>query len=697
MLFRHQTFFALILSIVLLLAGCSGNNLGDDDFEETRLTRPVTQSGFSRSYFPVNSRGTVGGNQPRQAVLYPATGSSLGTQEHRQFAFSGETEVRLNLKDASIAAAAKVVLGEILGKGYIVDPEVEGSITLQTTSPMKIEALLDVFASMLEYNNATLVIRDDLVHIVPAQNPGSLPITTKLKEFGLAVRVVPLEYVAASEMVRILEPIIGSEKIIRVDKARNLLLLTGSPRDISAAVDAINLFDVDLMRGKSFALLPVKNADPVDIVKEMETVFASRREGPLEGIISFVPNSRLASILVISKHPRYLKEAEKWVERFDRVAGGAKRQLFVYNIQNREANELSELLASLLSTANPSSKSADTSQDSSEETPNPTQNVSYTASVEGADVQSAKGGVKVVADGTNNAVLVYATKDEYDAILPMLKRLDSLPNQVLLEATIAEVTLTDELKFGLRWFFESGNFSFKFTDAANGTVGSAFPGFSFLFSPGQSQLAINALSSITDVNVISSPNLMVLDNRKAELRIGDQVPIATKSSVGTGSSDATIVNSIELKDTGIILSVTPRVNDSGRVILDIQQEVSDVVKTTTSGIDSPTIRQRKVNTTVVVNNGESLALGGLIQQRAETTNSQVPVLGDVPVLGTMFRRKEDTEKKTELLILITPHVVRDFKEAGDVTRDFRKQLNGLKGFNASNGDQLRHQLNRILF
>ncbi len=694
---RHQACYAFFLFIFTVLAGCTGSTLTDNDFEDTQLTRPTTRSGFNKSYLHSGQFREAGHVQPRQAALYPATGGNLATIKQSMFAFSGEKEVHLNLKDASISSAAKVIIGEILEKGFVIDPEVEGTITLQTTSPMKTEALIDVFSSMLAYNDATLIIRDDLVHIVPNHSPGSLPITTKLKEFGLAVRVVPLQYVAVTEMARILEPIIGSEKILRVDKARNLLLLTGSSHDISAAIDVINLFDVDVMQGKSFALVPVKNADPIDIVKEMETVFASRKEGPLAGIINFVPNSRLASILVISKHPKYLRDAQKWVERFDRVAGGAKQQLFVYNIQNREAGELSKLLGSLLSSGGESAQAGEPVEENLTAPENGTQNVSYSANLNRAGRQTRASRVKVVADETNNAVLVYATKDEYDAILPMLKQLDSLPNQVLLEATIAEVTLTDELKFGLRWFFESGNFSFKFTDTSNGSVGSAFPGFSFLFSPGQSQLAINALSSITDVNVISSPNLMVLDNRKAELRIGNQVPIATKSSVGTGSSDATIVNSIELKDTGIILSVTPRVNDSGRVILDIQQEVSDVVKTTTSGIDSPTIRQRKVNTTVVVNNGESLALGGLIQQRSEVTNSQVPVLGDVPVLGTMFRRKEDTEKKTELLILITPHVVRDFKEAADVTREFRTQLKGLRGFRGTANGQARHQLNRILF
>ncbi|MDJ0929789.1 secretin N-terminal domain-containing protein [Breoghania sp.] len=245
----------------------------------------------------------------------------------------------------------------------------------------------------------------------------------------------------------------------------------------------------------------------------------------------------------------------------------------------------------------------------------------FTASGLADETQAKEGnGIRVVADEANNAILIYATPDEYNTILMMLKRLDFLPNQVLLEATIAEVTLTDQLSFGLRWFFENSNYSLSFSEDSGGATGSVFPGFSFLFSGEEAAIALNALSSITNVNVISSPNLMVLDNRKAVLRIGDQIPIATQQAVDTTETN-TIVNSIELKDTGIILSVVPRVNDSGRVILDIEQEVSDVVRTTTSDIDSPTIRQRKVNTTVVVKDGDSLALGDLIQQRADVSSS----------------------------------------------------------------------------
>jgi general secretion pathway protein D len=256
----------------------------------------------------------------------------------------------------------------------------------------------------------------------------------------------------------------------------------------------------------------------------------------------------------------------------------------------------------------------------------------------------------------------------------MLRSLDAMPNQVLIEATIAEVALTDDLKFGIRWFFEDHRSEFNFSDAVAGAVVGSFPGFSYLLAGSNARVVLNAVATVTDVDVISSPSLMVLDNRQAVLQVGDQVQIVTKSVLAVQDPAAPVVNSVQMKDTGIILTVTPRVADSGRVLLDIEQEVSDVVATTTSNIDSPTIKQRKVKTTVVVNDGDSLVLGGLMQQGTSRVREKVPLLCDIPVLGSAFRTTKENLRRTELLILITPRVVRDLDEAGRVTEEFRQEL-----------------------
>jgi general secretion pathway protein D len=259
-----------------------------------------------------------------------------------------------------------------------------------------------------------------------------------------------------------------------------------------------------------------------------------------------------------------------------------------------------------------------------------------------------------------------------------VSQLDRLPNQVFLEVTIAEVTLSDDLAFGLTWFFQSGEFSQGFTDVANGAVASQFPGFSLLFSGKDARAALSAVAGETDVKILSAPSLMVLDNRTATLQVGDQVPIVTQSAVSTTNPDAPIVNSVSLRDTGIILNVTPRVNAGGLVLLDIDQEVSNVVSTQSSGIDSPTIQQRRITTSVAVKNGSSIALAGLMRERLSDTETKVPFFGDLPLLGSAFRTKANATQRTELLVLISPRVVTSHEETELVTEDLIRRMQSLQ-------------------
>ncbi|HMB74801.1 MAG TPA: secretin N-terminal domain-containing protein, partial [Kiloniellaceae bacterium] len=282
--------------------------------------------------------------------------------------------------------------------------------------------------------------------------------------------------------------------------------------------------------------------------------------------------------------------------------------------------------------------------------------------------------IKVIADERNNALVFLATASEFRMIESTLERLDIVPLQVMIEATIAEVGLTDDLEFGLQWFFGNSDLSGSFTTSPLTALSPPAAGFNFLLDSGNAKVALNALAEITEVNVISSPLLMVLDNQSARLQVGDQVPIATQSSISTTDADAPINNTIEYRDTGVILDVTPRVNASGLVVLDIVQEVSDVTETMTSGIDSPTIQQRIIESTVAVQSGATIALGGLIRDRQEESESGLPILGDIPILGNLFKTTSDNVRRTELMVLLTPRVVRNQSEAKEVTEELRRRM-----------------------
>jgi general secretion pathway protein D len=287
--------------------------------------------------------------------------------------------------------------------------------------------------------------------------------------------------------------------------------------------------------------------------------------------------------------------------------------------------------------------------------------------------------VRIVPSPENNALLINATPTEYSVIESALKRLDTRPIQVLIEASLAEVTLTDDMRYGIQWSYLAGDGRLTLSESSAGTINSTFPGFSYLFTGRPDIRAVlNAIESLTNVRVISNPKLLVLNNREAQLQIGDQVPITVQSSQGTVGENAPIVNSVQFRDTGVILRVTPRVNKSGLVILDVSQEVSDVVPTTTSGIDSPTIQQRKFNSTVAVRDGETIALGGLIRETKSNSGSGVPLLRRIPWLGELFGSTVRGTRRTELIVLMTPTVIQNADDSAELLEKLKQDFHGLQ-------------------
>jgi general secretion pathway protein D len=445
-------------------------------------------------------------------------------------------------------------------------------------------------------------------------------------------------------------------------------------------------------------------------------------------------------MLIISKQPHYLTEAQRWVQRLDEQGVGERRMFHTYIVRNRQAQDLVSVLNDLFAgeaagegsrSIAPSSRepangngaapvvtaALATGGGSSKDVissafeaglPRPSQAFASVPLGTGAGGEGASTGfgagsggeprIKIVADPSQNALLILASASDYKRVERVLANLDVIPNQVLIEATIAEVTLSDDLQFGVRWFFQnkSKSRSGGFSDLINGAVGSAFPGFSFVAKAAGGQITLNALNAVGHVNVLASPSLMVLDKKTATLQIGDQVPIKVQSAESVTSPDAPVVNSISYKDTGVILSITPRINESGRVLLDIEQEVSTVQRTTSSGIDSPSFARRRVKTTVVVSNGESITLGGLIQDRHSQIDSQVPVLGDIPIFGNAFKDKQNIVEKTELIIMLTPRVVRDLNEAQAVTDEYRRKVELFAPQPKPPGKKILHNVRRVV-
>lgn len=681
----------------------------------------------------------IGSEPPGRSSVELGDGNFVGRFQEQGAPGSGRGgstagDITLNLVKVPVEQAAKAVLGDVLGVSYAIDPRADAVVTVQTPKPVNKAGLARLFESGLKAAGLTIVDTGSTYRIVPtgevaASGPAFRPDGDE-GGVGTSTQIIRLRYVAASEMKRILEPLAPQGGVLRADDGRGTVTVSGSPTEIAAMREAASLFDVDTMRGMSFAIVPVRSVSPELIADDMKKVFGADREGPMSGMVQFIPNKQLKSILVISPQQKYLLRAERLVRRLDAQGRGAERQFYTYTARNRPAKELATILENMFSnTGAGGGRTGDRStsprfQQAQVESParqgfsgggfagpavggaggnglagsgpgigsvsvsggfdqgarsrfnDPESTVPAGEQQAAALGRSAEDAVplKIVADEPNNSVLILATQSEYQRVLRVLENLDVMPNQVLIEATIAEVGLKDDLQFGLRWFFQNRHNSATFSDALNGSLNSVFPGFSYALRAANVQVTLNALADITKVNIVSSPSLMVMDNKTATLQIGDQVPITTQSAISIQGANAPIVNSITYRDTGVILQIRPKINESGRVLLDIEQEVSSVTNTTSSSIDSPTIQQRRVKTTVVVNDGESVALGGLIQDSKTTRNKQVPVLGDLPLIGSAFRDKDSALQKTELVIFITPRVVRNLNEAQAITEEYRQRL-----------------------
>ena len=639
-------------------------------------------------------------------------------------------EVTLNFVDTDIREVVKAVLGDILGLNYTLDPRVVGAVTLQTSRPLARSALLPTLEQILGLNNAALVEAGGLYQVVPvAEAARGAPVSRaefeRLRTPGYGVAVVPLEFVSATEMQSILEPFATPGALIRPSRSRNLLLIGGSRNDRANLLDLVEVFDVDWLEGMSFAIHPVQSTTADALVKDLEKVFGDSGEGPLAGLVRFVPIDRLNAILVISPRAEYLDKAEIWIDRLD-VGEGVIPRIYVYYCQNTRAEQIASVLNQIFGTGEavaaprpelapgltpveigglqPSAGRSSSSRGRSSATrgsvdmvralqaqpqapapvpaaaqPPVAQPVPAFAGPDlarEAVVAGAEAEIRIIPDPVKNALVILATPQDYKRVHAALQKLDIQSLQVVIEATFVEVGLNDQLEFGTEWFFKTGT-SQLFFPTATPSPATGFFNWFLTARGGDVQVALRALQVVTEVDLLSSPNLLVLDGEEARIQIGDEVPFQTRTSTSVEDPNAPIVSSIEYRDTGTILSVRPRVNASGLVTIELEQEVSDVAEQ--SGIQgNPVFTQRTIQSTIAVHDGESIVLGGQIFEDRDRSRSGVPFLSQVPVVGFLFGTQETSFTKRELLVILTPRVIRSEDEARRTTDDLIRRLHKIR-------------------
>lgn len=662
-------------------------------------------------------------------------------------------EVTLNFEEADIRDVVKVIF-DTLKANYTVDSQVQGEVTVQTGRPLARDQLLPTLETLLRASNAVLVREGEVYRIIPAAGAvqkGVLTPRLGQRGLGYGVRIVPLRYVGATEMQTIITPFLPEGGVLRADPVRNLLILSGTSQELANAQSTIDTFDVNWLKGMSIGMFRLRNVDSQALAGELNQFLGEGSGTPIAGMLKFIPLSKLNAVLVITPQLEYLKEAAIWIERLDGIGG---ERLYVYQVQNSRADYVAELLNGLFnlgggggasrggdlapglkssqlssgsgltggsSLSGGSSKSTLSGSSSTGLSSSGTSGTGTsglggsTPSVGGgraggrtggaANASAGTGGssaigsggpsagmeeVRIVADTENNSLLIWATNQNYERILSTLQKLDVTPRQVLIEATIAEVTLTGKLQYGLQWFFTNdvgsshtgtGSLGINANDLTVNDVlsGRAAGAFSYAVtdSAGLVRALLNTLASDSKVKVLSSPHVMVVDNQQAVIRVGTQQPIPSGT---TTTNNVTTSGGVEYKDTGVLLEVLPRVNSGGMVNMEIKQEVIDLgplVETTQSSsqsISSRSFLQRSVTSKVVVKSGQTLVLGGLIRDNRSEGQSGFPILYKIPVLGALFGNTAETLDRTELIVLITPRVVENSQEADQVTEEIKRKM-----------------------
>ena len=649
---------------------------------------------------------------------YAATPREVGPA-HYTYAF----------KDADLADVAEAILGRALNLTYSVDADLSGKVTFRIDRNMTPAELLAAFESTLALQDIAVVKNGDTLVLekrAKAKASTTLrPLEGGQHAIGYQTLAVPLVHAAPQEVAKALQAMGSGGVVSYVDEERNQIVLTGTAQEVDGAVQTIHMLDHDTASSARMRWFPLEHAPAVDVAQELNDLL---RGAHIDGA-SVTPMKRLKGLYVFARTEAGLDEIARLVAKLDVEVGGADQSntLWVYHPHNASAEGLKAALSGVMgeagqgqggddrTRASPSaqggfggfSQSASGASGQSApaafgassgasfsrpSTPTVGAGFSQMGSAAGPTAAGSKtgsgelpgsaagDGIRIGVDKDTNTLLVSATAVQWRQVEKILLELDRMPGEVLIEASILEVTLTKDNSLGVNFSaIASKNFTTTLSSSTAGTVTSAFPGLSFSYIDGNLQAAISALSVDSKIEVLSAPKIITLDNKTATLNVGDQVPVVTQSAQSTVTSTAQLVDTVDYRNTGVILKVTPRITGDDTIILEISQEVSSVQQTTSSGIDSPTIQQRDLDSTVILNDGGVVALGGMISSTKSTSNSGVPLLKDVPGLGGFFRSTDNSTGRTELIVLLTAKIIHNRTEAEQTKARMLTDMKALKG------------------
>ena len=569
--------------------------------------------------------------------------------------------------DAAVSQVAEEILGRALGLGYSVDPEVTGKLSLRIDQRLTRAQLLEAFESALAANGVVIVRDGERLTLTPRAKAKQ---STDIRmagdhslEGGYDVVAVPLTYATPSEVAKALEAMGREDLVVYTDDKLGLIVLGGSERELAAAQQTLKVLDQSGFQDSRIRWFDLSTAPAQTVADELHQILQSSGASG----VTVLALKRLNGVLVFARTAKAIDDVAAWILRLDVPSKEETAAIWVYRPQNLSADALATTLNSVIgsgggdSNSTPALPSQSPSEPGAKGAAPRAPPAAGPAPGGGVSVSSSADGVRIGVSHESNTLIITAPASKWLQIKKILDEIDRTPGQVLIEASILEVTLTNELQLGVDWQVVGAGGKLNVANIGNAAaaVAPSFPGFSLTYLDKNIQTAVNALKSVTEVEVISAPKIIALDNHVAKLEVGDQVPVTVQASQSTATPNAPLVASTEYRDTGVILSVTPRISGDDKVILDIDQEVSSVAKTTSSGIDSPTIQQRRLQSSLMLRDGASVALGGLISDNRTKTNSGLPWAKDLPVIGAAFRTTDHSVNRTELIVLITAKIIKD--------------------------------------
>lgn len=667
--YRGRASVLTVLSVVL--TGCAAS---DSIGENSSLILSSPNGGRHVSAAPPEKRALKsGGIELLSQAPAPQVRANL---ERRLPTISDNKLVTLNYTDADVREVVNDVMSNILAMPVIIDPSVGGKLTLRTSgkvSASDVPRLLDQALAKYGYGLAA------------GQGGGArVARLADLTGGGLNdFQVIPVRYVDPAEVINVIRPNLEEGVHLTLAPGQRGIAISGPAGRVSSARELITLLDSDVMIHKHFALFTLSHASPAAVERELKFLFNPSAEGARR--IRFSSLERLNGILAVADDPAALDQARYSIAKLDRTSTSAAN-IYVRKLKYRSATELAQVLAVLVGAPQqhssspplpPAGEAKSVSGGSTDRTslpnkPRPSDvgssSTPLTAQVRSDEmVPSVNLGlsapVRIEADRSQNALLILAGAHDLGIIDAAIRRLDVKPRQVLIQAIVAEVRLSDELAYGVDYLLSSLEL---------GATPKA--GLSYVFPGTGINAVLHALNALAEVKVVSAPRLLALDNEVAKIQVGDQVPILSRASQSTASDSSPIISNVELRDTGVILNVKPRIGSSGSVLLDIHQEVSTANRNALTNVQSPVISVRRLQSQVLTQNGDTIAIGGLMEDSADGAAVGIPGLMKIPLVGTFFRSTELSKRRTELLVLINPRVLESEAEASSMMDELRDKI-----------------------